>query len=164
MSHEPTERLPGEAAAAKRHREILVGAGLAAFLVAQRSLFLGADPPTDFHYHFLTDEGGWAHNARLRELFGVWRLDDDAVPLHGAFLYTLALRGIYALFGVGLVQTRLLAVAGGLLTCALLYLFVRRQRSWPTAAVATLLFGASSFVSAHHRVAFVESFQLPFVA
>ncbi len=133
---------------------------LFAVLLAARALFPDADPPGNVHYHFITDEGGWAHNARLHFLLGRWVVDEDAVPLAAAPLYTVTLRAIYGRLGSGLAQTRLPSSLGGFLTCVLIYAFVRRQRDERTAILASWFFGGNYFVLTHHRVAFVEGFLL----
>ena len=113
---------------------------------------------------FLADEGWWAHNARNHAVFGQWILDDHNPPIFGAPLWTLAVRASYALFDVGLWQTRLPSALAGLATCALVYALVRRTAGWRPALAASVLLGLDPFSLAHHRSAFVESFMLAWLA
>jgi 4-amino-4-deoxy-L-arabinose transferase-like glycosyltransferase len=144
---------------------IEAGAVLALFvgLAALRLYALDADPPQDLHYQFFTDEGWWAHNAREQALFGHWLIDEHNLPVYATPLYSLGLRGLYAVFGVGLLQTRLISVLSGLLTCGLVYAFLRRSHGWKAAWLATWLLGTNYFVLSYDRVGFQESFQLLFV-
>lgn len=144
-------------------RELAVVVGLFALLAVLRFVALSADPPPGMMLDFLTDEGWWAHNARNHALFGHWNMDEHNEALIWAPLYTGALRVVYALLGVGLVPTRLLAAGAGLATCVLVYAFLRRSHGWVAAAIATFLLGADYFSVSHHRTGFVESFQAFFI-
>jgi 4-amino-4-deoxy-L-arabinose transferase-like glycosyltransferase len=133
---------------------------LFALLLLARLILLDADPPADVHYHFLTDEGWWSHNAKLRAVFGRWVMDEHNVPLLNAPFYQGALAACYALLGNGVVQTRLLAALSGLGVCALVWASVRRSRDARTARLALLFCGAGYFMLTNNRVGFAESFQL----
>jgi 4-amino-4-deoxy-L-arabinose transferase-like glycosyltransferase len=124
-----------------------------------RLLHLDADPRQDFQATYLADEGLYAHNARLHALFGDWTMDDHNVALYTASLHTVSVRLSYALFGTGLWQTRLPAAIAGILTCLVLYAFLRRETTWSIAVAATLLLTLSGFVVSHNRVAYTESIQ-----
>lgn len=140
--------------------EALVAGGLLLLALVPRLLFLSADPPQDMHEHFLTDEAWWAHNARNHALFGRWILDDHNPPLYGAPLFTWTLRGVYALTGTGLVPTRLLAAVSGALTCAALYVGLRRRQPRREALLPALFLTLGYFMLSYNRVGLVESFQL----
>ncbi|HEU4429461.1 MAG TPA: glycosyltransferase family 39 protein, partial [Myxococcota bacterium] len=129
-------------------------------LAGLRFARLDADPSPLLASDHLTDEGWWAHNARNHALFGRWILDEHNPPLYGAPLWTAALRGSYAAFGVGLWQTRFVSALAGLATCALVYAFVRRSAGRNAALLATLVFGLDPFALAYHRSGFVEPFMV----
>lgn len=125
-----------------------------------RLLHLDADPRQDFQATYLADEGLYAHNARLHALFGSWTMDDHNVALFTAPLHTASVRASYALFGTGLWQTRLPSAIAGILTCLVLYAFLRRETTRGIAVAATLLLTLSGFVTSHNRVAYTESIQV----
>jgi 4-amino-4-deoxy-L-arabinose transferase-like glycosyltransferase len=125
-----------------------------------RLLFLGADPPADVQRHFFWDEGLWAHNARVHELFGVWVVDDHNPPLVLAPLYTMVLTAFYQVFGLGLIPTRLVSATSGILSCLILYGAARAIRTPGRALGAALVFTLSYFVMTFQRLAFTEAHQL----
>ncbi len=135
---------------------------LAAAVLIPRLLFLDADPPSGFHFHFVNDEGAYAHNARVHALFGRW-IWDDHNPVYTASAHTFLLRSLYAVVGVGLWQTRLLSALAGALTCFLVYGFVRREASRSVAFLSTLILSVDAFFVSHNRVGFTESLQLLFI-
>lgn len=136
---------------------------VAGYILATRLLWLEVDPPHSLHKDVLSDEGWWSHNAKLHAEFDQWSMDEHNPPLVSAPLYTLALRAVYAVAGVGLWQTRLLAALSGIVSCLLVFVMVRRHASTATATLATALLAADYFVTLHHRVGFVESFQLAWI-
>jgi len=144
------------------HKTVVLLA-LLALVAALRMFALDADPPGDMHIHFITDEGWWAHNARQRALFGRWIMDEHNPPLYTAPVHSYLLWLAYEAFGVGLWQTRLLSAISGVLTCALVWLFVRQEDSRRSANWCALLLGTSYFLLSYNRTAFTESLQLLFV-
>lgn len=154
---------PAEPARGGGGRELAVLVGLCVLLTVPRLVALGADPPPGLMLDYLTDEGWWAHNARDHALFGRWIMDEHNEALFWAPLYTGALRVLYAVTGVGLVPTRLLAALAGLATCAVVYAFVRASHGWKAAALATLLLGTDYFFLTNNRIGYVESFQAVFM-
>jgi 4-amino-4-deoxy-L-arabinose transferase-like glycosyltransferase len=143
--------------------EIARLAVLAVVVVLPRVLFLDADPPGDLHVHFITDEGWWAHNARLQALFGHWIMDDHNPPLWSTPAYSFLLWLFYRALGVGLYQTRLLSGLAGAVTCFAVYGFVRREATPRVALVSALVLAVGYFLLSNNRVAFTESVQLAFV-
>lgn len=133
------------------------------WLVVSRFAFLDVDPPAAIDQSFLSDEGWWSHNAKLRTVFGAWILDEHNPPLFAAPLYTVALLGVYEVLGVGLWETRFLAALSGLVSVWLVYGIVRRMDAPRTAWIAAGLVAADYFTTLHQRVAFVESFQLVWI-
>ncbi len=142
------------------HPDLMATVLLLLVAIPTRLLVLGTDPPTDLQAHFFPDEGLWAHNARVHELFGVWVADDHNPPLVLAPLYTLVLTAFYRVLGFGLVTTRLVSATSGILSCLILYGAVRAIRTPGRALSATLIFALSYFVISYQRVAFTEAHQL----
>jgi 4-amino-4-deoxy-L-arabinose transferase-like glycosyltransferase len=124
---------------------------------------LTADPVPGVHDNALFDEGGWAHNARNRVVFGHWIMDENNASLFAAPLYSATLAGVYALTGVGLAETRLLSAAAGIISCLLIFGFLRRHDSEGRALAVSLVLGCSYFMLSNNRVGFTESFQLVFI-
>ena len=133
---------------------------LLAIVLAPRLVRLSADPPVDFHLGYLPDEGAWAHNARQRVVFGHWVMEGHNPGLFAAPLYTATLAGVYRLFGVGWVQTRLLSAVAGAMTCLLLYGMLRAERSPRDSIPPALILGLNYFMLSNNRVGFTESLQL----
>jgi hypothetical protein len=136
---------------------------LACYVLVTRFAFLDVDPPPSLQLDILSDEGWWAHNAKLRSRFGSWMLDDHNPPLFGAPLYTATLHGVYEVLGTGRWQTRFLAALSGAASCLLVFLLVRRHASPRAALLAAGLCATDGFLTLHQRVGFVESFQLPWM-
>ncbi|HSE68161.1 MAG TPA: glycosyltransferase family 39 protein [Gemmatimonadales bacterium] len=143
-----------------RGREIGLVLLLLAVVLVPRVLRLAADPPVDFQTGYLPDEGAWAHNARQHVLFGRWVMEEHNPALFAAPLYTATLAGVYRLFGVGLIQTRLLSAIAGAMTCLLLYGLLRADRSSRDSLPPVLILGFSYFMLTNNRVGFTESLQL----
>lgn len=133
---------------------LLTGLGLLLRLVA-----LDANPSLEVFRGLLTDEGAWAHNARQAALFGRWVMDDHNPGLTIAPVYSAALRLGYALLGVDLFSTRLVAALSGVLLPLGVWAWVRRVAGRRTALLAGLLLTVGSFGLVHQRIATVEPLQ-----
>jgi 4-amino-4-deoxy-L-arabinose transferase-like glycosyltransferase len=145
-----------------RAKALEVGALLLVLLVAAvpRLVVLNADPPVRVSAALVTDEGWWAQNARQHALFGKWVMDQHNPALYVTPVYTLALRGVYEVAGVGIWQTRLVSALSGILTCLALYaglraVLPRRRALFPALVLALSLMGITL-----NRIAFTESLQL----
>ncbi len=121
---------------------------------------LDADPPPDFHFSFIADEGAYAHNARLKSLTGVWTWDAFDAPLYTAPLHTWLVERAYAALGRGLASTRLPGALAGVFVALMLVALPSRRVAPETALTAGLLAAACGFLVAHARVAYTESLQL----
>ncbi len=128
-------------------------------LAASRFFALTADPPSDMILHYLSDEGWWAHTAREHAVFGQWIMDDHTPSLYWIPLYTFALRGVYAVLGWGLWQTRALTALSGIATCLFVYGFLRVSHGARAAFFSALLLATNFLWFSYNRVAFVETFQ-----
>jgi len=125
-----------------------------------RLTLLEADPAVRLSPGLLADEGWWAQNARQHALFGKWVMDEHNPALYVAPVYTMALRGVYALAGVGLWQTRLVSALAGVLTCLALYLALRAMLPPRRAVAPALVLALSLMAVTLNRVAYTESLQL----
>jgi hypothetical protein len=143
-----------------RRAEIGFLLALLVIVLVPRLVRLSADPPLDFQTGYQPDEGAWAHNARQHVLFGRWVMEQHNPGLFAAPLYSVALAGVYRLAGVGLLQTRLLSVIAGTLTCLILYGLLRAERTPRESVPPVLLLGGSYFMLSNNRVGFTESLQL----
>lgn len=145
------------------HPDVIAILLLLMVTVPSRLLHLAADPPPDIGQGVIWDEGLWAHNARVHELFGVWVVDDHNPPLAVAPLYTLTMTAAYRILGFGLAQTRMVSAIGGILTCLVLYLALRAVRSPGRSLAAGLIFSLGFHALSHQRVGFTEAYQLLWV-
>ena len=135
-----------------RWPEVLLTA-VAVASVAVLLLRLDADLPTPFPIDYALDEGYWLYNARNHALFGRWVLDDFNQAWLGAPLFTLAVRGVFAVLGVSYYSSRLVSALATLGSAALLWWLGRRE---PQFRLAPWLFLCSSFVMGYGHVALVE--------
>lgn len=134
----------------------------AAFLV--RVVNLDADPSALISRDFITDEGQWAHNVRNSLIYGQWRIDDYNPAPYSAYLYYHLLRIAVTTVGLSLAGVRMLSALFGWLTVVLLFVWVRRETSTPTAIFATVLLGFSNLHVLYSRTGFVESTMVFFLA
>jgi 4-amino-4-deoxy-L-arabinose transferase-like glycosyltransferase len=147
----------------RSHPDVIAILLLLMVTVPSRLLHLAADPPPDIGQGVIWDEGLWAHNARVHELFGVWVVDDHNPPLAVAPLYTVTMTAVYRVLGFGLAQTRLVSAIGGIFTCLALYLGLRAVRSPGRSLAAALVFSLGFHALSHQRVGFTEAYQLLWV-
>ncbi len=148
------------AASPSQSRHLLWWMSLAVVLLtasAFRFIALEADPPSTVHGHFITDEGWWAFNARNHALFGQWVLDEYNPGYYAAPVYSFLLRLNYALAGVGLVQTRMVTAAAGLVSIICVGLILGKTTDRWSAVAGMAILGFDYFVVTFNRVAFVES-------
>jgi hypothetical protein len=136
---------------------------LAMAIVFSRAYKLVADPPAWARGDYITDEGWWADGARGRVLFGDYFADDLGAFFLMAPGYTWFLEGLYRVFGVGLLQTRVLACVAGLATLGLSVLVVCRFAHFKVGILVGALLGISPFLWAYSRIAYVEPTQGLFI-
>lgn len=144
-------------AEAQARRFGLLLAGLTLLALALRGLFPVADPPWQspigITWH---DEGVWAHNARNKALFGVWRTDEWN-PMFVSPVFTGLEFVSFSLFGVGLWQARLVSVAAGTAATVALALGLRATASPAVALAAGLLLAVNFTWVMYSRVALLEA-------
>jgi len=138
----------------------LAAAGLLLLAGVLRFQELGADPDQAIGWVFLSDEGWWAHNARNHYLFGIWRMDDWNQGVFLAPLHTLLVRLSFEWFGLGLIQARIVSAAAGLLTIALVGVFLSRSAGRRTALCGMGIIAIDPFSIMYSRVALVDALPL----
>ncbi|MCP5057503.1 MAG: hypothetical protein GY937_12380 [bacterium] len=117
---------------------------------------LDADPSAAVGRVFLSDEGWWAHNARNHYLFGSWQMDDWNQGFLLAPLHTLSLRASFELFGLGLLQARLVSAAAGSFAVALMGIVLRGCAGRRAALWGMGMLAINPFAIAYSRVALIE--------
>ena len=131
-----------------------------AVAIALRVISLGADPMPELDGGFISDSGTWWKNPRLHAVWGVWVVDDGNYGILTAPAYTVLMRGVFALLGVGYAQANAASAASGVLSVALIYLLVRREAGAPSALLAAAFTGINVLTIAYDRSAYPESFQV----
>jgi len=121
------------------------------------------DPPWWMCSDFFCDEGWWADSARGKVFFNDFFADDFGTSYLLAPEYTFLLQGVYRLFGIGLLQTRMATAVGGILTIVVICGTIWRRLGRRQALLCALLLGASPFYWAHNRVALTETLQALFI-
>ncbi len=134
----------------------LWGLLLACLLV--RLVALDADPPPWLSWStgLYTDEGFYTLDARHAALFGTWAPGDFHDRLLSPLLSALQ-QAVFSLFGVGLVQARLLAVLFGLLTVGVFWLGLRRAWGEKAADLGALFLGLAPPFALYNRLALQET-------
>jgi len=129
-----------------------------------RAVDLGADPPADlsWSYAIYSDEAHNNYTARNLALYGTWKADGYipyvVYPLTNALTFLS-----FKLFGVGLVQIRLVALLAGALCIWAIYWLVRRG-SGRIAGIITALFAATCYpLVMYSRLGLVEILQVLFL-
>ena len=133
-------------------------ASLVFLCVAVRLIALNADPPSWLSWStgIHTDEGYYTLDARHEALFGT--------PAPGNFhdrllspLLSVTQQGVFATFGTGLMQARLLSVVFGLLTLCVFWLALRRAYDVRTADFGALFLGLAPPFALYNRLALQET-------
>jgi hypothetical protein len=102
------------------------------------------------------DEGAWAHNARNRALWGVWRTDDWN-PVYVAPVFTALEYASFRAFGVGTWQARAVSVAAGLVAILAVFLGLDALAGRRAALVGAALLAANYVFVMWNRAALMES-------
>ncbi len=135
---------------------VLLGASL-------RLVFPAADPPwhatAGIVWH---DEGGWAHNARNKALFGAWR-QDDYNPMFVSPVVTALEFVAFEAGGVGVRQARAVSEFAGILSVLLLGLAMKRVYGPATGIIAALLMATNYIWVMYTRVALLEAVMVTLV-
>lgn len=146
--------------ASRPRSEYLWLAALLAVVIVLRAALLSADPMPELPYGFISDSGTWFKNPRLHAMWGVWTVDDGNYGILTAPAYTIAMRAVFAVLGVGYAQAYTASAISGGLSVVLVYVMVRREAGFPAAVLAAAFVGLNSLTIAYDRSAYPESFQL----
>ena len=145
---------------ARSRSEILWLAAILAVVIAFRAVSLGADPMPELDYGFISDAGWWWKNARLHAVWGTWMVDDGNYGILTGPAYTVVVRSVFALLGVGYAQAYTANAVSGVLSVVLIYLLVRREAGAAAALLAAAFTGLNVLTIAYDRSAYPESFQV----
>lgn len=123
-----------------------------------RLIALNADPPSflDWSTGVQTDEGFYTLDARNVALFGVWAPGNFHDRLLSPILSVLQ-QGVFHIFGVGVVQARLISVVFGLATIAVFWQAMRTAYNEQTALAGAMLLGLAPPVVFFNRMALQET-------
>jgi len=141
-------------------RQRLTFAAVLLGIAVLRLSCLDADPAPSMPDAAVMDEGLWADSARAHALFGDWFFGSDLGNVYLiAPLYTWLLSGVYALFGVGLWQTRLLSAVASIGTAFLGGRYTAARAGLPAGTLATALIGVCPLLDQHGHFGLLESTQ-----
>ncbi len=132
--------------------------GLVFLCLAVRLVALNADPPPWLSWStgIDTDEGYYTLDARHEALFGTLAPGNFHDRLLSPLLSVLQ-QGVFATFGTGLMQVRLLSVAFGLLTVWVFWLALRRAYNDRTADFGALFLGLAPPFALYNKLALQET-------
>ncbi len=127
-------------------------------LMALRLIVLDSDSYSRLSWSsgLLTDEGFYLTNARNGALFGQERLDEWNNAVIMPTLHLLQ-KGVFSLFGVGIVQARLISVVLSLLTLCLFFDALRRTFSERVAWLGVIFLGFDHTVLLYNRMALMDT-------
>ncbi len=141
-------------------RKALILLLLCLFVMAfSRFIKIYDDPPSWMRSDFLCDEGWWADSARGKIFFDDYFADDFGTAYLVTPGYTLLLQTVYRVFGVGLVQTRMISAIFNVLTIFIVTVLIWKKIGRKEALLCTILLGASPFYWAYSRVGLIETSQ-----
>lgn len=126
-------------------------------LIGARVYNMTADPPSDLSWSggLFFDEGALAHNARNQVLFGEWETDE-----WNDFYYSPILSyikwAIFAAFGVGMWQLRLVSLLFTTGTLAVIYSLIKKSHGRLTAALGMTLLGGNYLYLMYSRLGLTE--------
>jgi len=142
---------------------------LAVLCIVLRLVALSSDayPRLSWSSALLTDEGFYLHNARNLVLFGSSRQDEWNNALIMPALHAVQV-GVFRIFGVGVVQTRLISVAASLLMLGILFLTLEKPPpplgrrglgggSLPVALCVVLFLGCDHSVLLYNRLGLLDT-------
>ena len=126
--------------------------------LAIRLVALDSDPPAWLSWStgLYTDEGFYTLDARHETLFGTWAPGDFHDRLLSPLL-SLLQQGVFDLFGVGIVQARLLSVFFGMSTIGVFWLGLRRAFGIEAADLGAFFLGVAPPFVLYNRTALQET-------
>jgi hypothetical protein len=127
--------------------------------VLSRVISIYNDPPWWMRADFLCDEGWWADSARGKVFFDDYFSDDFGTAYLVTPGYTLMLETVYKIFGVGIIQTRMISAIFGVLTIIIVAVLIWIKLGSKEALLCMILLGVSPFYWAYNRVGLIETSQ-----
>jgi len=128
-----------------------------------RFIAINADQPPEYLFGTSNyDEGVWAHSARNKILFGKWVMDEWN-PLFINPTFTLTLYLFFYMFGVGVVQARLVNILFSIASLILLYKSLRLGYNKKIAMIGTFLLSYNILYFMFSRSALIEVFTMFFM-
>lgn len=129
----------------------------AAILLAALAAQIAADPASGvtFSNSPFTDEGWNVMGARNWVLLGDWSAGNWVLHLV-QLPFTVLEAIVFRIFGVGIVQARLLPIACSVASVGLAGVLVQRRFGWPAGVLAAAALGSTSLVLYYGRLAFLE--------
>lgn len=146
-----------------RARDLAVLCAVLLAVAISRCLYLGADPPAWTSWMYFVDEGLWSDPARGKYFFDNYFSDDFGTGYLITPAYAWMLRAAYGIAGVGIPQTRIPTVIGGLLTICAIAAVVWKKIGSKEAIFSAALLGLSPFCWTNGRVALLETLQTFFI-
>lgn len=144
----------------KQNKLFILGMFSTIFLfIFLRVIHLNSDPPAELlsgQGVYQSDEGYWCHNARNKVLFGEF-IRDGFNPMFTVPVYTLLQTINFKLFGISLIQARLLNVVISILTLLILIIWLRKFYSTKTILLLTFLLCFNFVYTMYSRMALIET-------
>ena len=139
----------------KSRRSILIVLALFAVLFALRFVHLGADPPDDWtrtSLGYMSDPGGYAHNARNKVLWGEWK-NDNWNRMYASWIPHWATYLSFVIFGPSVASMNAIPAVFSCLLLVFFFLILRKTFGFAFALLGTLLLGVNYIFSAFAQVA-----------
>jgi 4-amino-4-deoxy-L-arabinose transferase-like glycosyltransferase len=125
---------------------------------------LAADPATGISISSgpFTDEGYSVLGARNRVLLGHWATDEWKLYLV-QLPFTLLMTGVFEIFGVGILQARIVSIVASVLMVSLLAALIARRFGEAAGVVAGIALAASALFLYYGRLALLEPTTVAFL-
>jgi hypothetical protein len=139
----------------KSRRTLWLVLALFAVLFVLRFVHLGADPPDDWtrtSLGYMSDPGGYAHNARNKVLWGDWK-NDNWNRMYASWIPHWATYLSFVIFGPGVASMNAVPVFFSCLLLLFFFLILRKNCGLSFALIGTLLLGVNYIYSAFSQVA-----------
>ncbi len=135
-------------------------------IISIRLFYLGADPPVYLESSggLFGDEAALAFNARNKILFGHWITDEFNPIIYNPILTVLEYLS-FCVFGVGLIQLRLVNVVSAIMSFLLLFAVLKKNNGIRIASLSLVLLGFNYIFIMYNRLGLNDTFiALPMTA
>lgn len=124
------------------------------FMFSLRFIHLGADPPKTLSISmgYMSDPGGYVHNARNKILFGTWETDKWNMMYVSPLAHYIAY-AIFFIFGPGIAQMNLVPVLFSCLILLFTYFVLKDEFDRKIALLGVLLLGTNYVFTMFSQVA-----------